>query len=643
MCEKTLPEIEELPEKREEENFPDRIFPALFLLLLLFCIPGKLLFSLTQYRLETLFSTSALAAFSIAFIFFARTGHWKRIRELFSRKSFLYPFLLLFLLPFLQMGTLSNSLGPENFFLPYFYLFLPLFSCIYGGSFRKKLPVIFAWTAGILFLITFCGTFSNKYYYHIIYGIPGNRNWNAALLLALSPFLLYFLFTFLRKKFHLSLLKSIFILLIPLAMVLYTLYHTGSLGTIVSIAGGCIFFLPAMLPTASLRKKTFLILCFLCILLAGLLFLSREKILPYLYKSGSAAERVELFSSAVTVLWKDTPIQGNTFAGIEEILSGNRSKNYFLVLNPAIRSPHPHNHMLYMMLGWGLVGGLIFWGIFLVLVPVIKSYFFLISEKGRYEEKLLFLSLVLLLTHAQIDLVLEVLPTGAITLLLLGLCWEKSFSGGKNCRNETFQLAGMGRIFCYIAGSSFLFFGVFLAGKQIAVMTLKEKLYSTGKPLPDKEQKKYIQSLAFLAPENPTLLYDLMLLSLRQHDPRTALFLAGLIEKGATPNYARTHSAKAHAFLMLGNVDASLEEFAKDAQQYPTAILPIYNMMQIAERNNKKQLLPLLKKEFEERIHILRLTKEEFSSMLKNPVNELMPWRYSDGDNYGNWKTRFAK
>lgn len=619
-------------------------FPGLFLLILLFCMPYKLFFSVVQYRQEELFSSPALAAFALAFLFFAIPEKGKYLYILFSQKLFSIPFLLLFLLPFFQFSALS-TLGAEKFFLPYFYLFLPLFACIFAGEFRKKLPLILAWTSGILFLITFAGAFSRKYYYPIIYGLPGNRNWNAALLLATLPFLLYFLFKYLRNRWQLSRRTALLLLLLPVFMAVYVLTRTGSLGTWAGIAGCGLFFFPALLPNFDLRKKAFLILCIFCILFGGLLFLSRDKILPCIYKSGSAGERIELLSSAITVLLKDTPIQGNSFGRIEELLTTNRSKEYFLVLNPAIRSPHPHNHILYMMLGWGIIGGFLLWGIFLVLIPVIRSYLLFIGEwgKGKNEDKLLFLSMITLLTHGQIDLVLEVWPTGALFLLLLGLCWEKSFVEGKSVPcGKNLTVTGGRKIFFYIAGISFLLFGTFLAGRKAAVAVLKEKLYSSGN-LPAEKFVSHIRSLAFLSPENPTLLYDLMLLSLRRNEISTALSLAEIIEKGTTPNYARIHSVKAHAFLMQGNVEGALKEFTLDAQYYPTAVLPIYNMMQIAERHNKKHLLPVLKEEFIHRRNLLHLTEEEFIAILKEPYYELVPWHYSKGSPYQNWQKRFAK
>lgn len=634
------------PEAKEKNGrCLKNIFPSLFLLLLLFAMPYRFIFCMDQYRDTMLFSHTLLAFFVLSFLLFMLQKKFEKFFLLFSGKEFAVPFVFLLILPLLFLPDFF-SIGFEGVFFGYFYLFLPLFACINGHFFRENLPKIFSYTGGILLCVTFCGLlFFPRYYYHFLYGFPGNRNWNSSLLLTVLPFTFYSLFHFLKNKRHFSTTSSLLLLCPPAAAAIYILIHIASLGSFISMGAAAVFALLFLVNT-SWRKKLFFFFCILAFFMLAVGFFTFPKILPKLYKAGSAGERVELIKSAGNTLLYHTPIlSGNSFGRIEQLLTANRGKEYFKTLNVAVRSPHPHNHILYVMLGWGVPGGLLFWGILLLLYPVLKSFFLLAEEKGKGEEKLLFLALIMLLTHAQVDLIMEILPNGALALLLLGLCWERSYC---RRRKEDVEKIFSSRfpVCCkyisYIFASLLLFSALLLTVRQIGTFYWKEKLFY-AEDLPEKKRKEYSHFLASLHPFHAPLLYDLLCLSLRKNDPHTALYLADLIRKGPVPDYARIHFAKGQIFLMLGKGSDALEEYRLDAEKYPYAILPVFNMISIAENDHKKHLLPMLKKEFQTRIQALKITQEEFSLMLKDSHNELAPWRYSKENIFENWKKRFQK
>ena len=172
-------------------------------------------------------------------------------------------------------------------------------------------------------------------------------------------------------------------------------------------------------------------------------------------------------------------------------------------------------------------------------------------------------------------------------------------------------------------------------------MILKEKLFY-GK-FTEKEAFLLAEKLSLLAPKDPVLLYDLLLFSLRNGNARMALSLSSLIREGPVPDYARIHMARGQIFLMLGEIDRSLEEYRLDAERYPLAVLPVYNMIQIAERNGREPLLPLLKEELERRKTVLKLSDEEFAAILRDPRKELIPWHCTSGSIYENWKKHFSR
>lgn len=634
---------------RERENFfLLSCLPVLFLLLLLFAMPYRLFLCMAQYRQEELFSASALAGFALAFTLWVLPEKWKNICTLFRKKSFTVPFLLLCLLPLFHIPSFFKC-GAAGFFIPYFYLLLPLFGCVFAEEFREKLPKVLAWAGGILLLVTFAGFFWKAYRYHFFHGIAGNKNWNSSLILVTLPFTIFFLYRYLREKKGFSLKTALFITALPAMAGIYILTCIASLGVFFSLVTGTVYMLLLFLPSLKWRKMAVILLGAAAVAGGICFYMLQEKILPAIYESGSAGERLELLKSTYTALAADTPLTGNLFASIENILTGCRTEEYFKVLNPAIRSTHPHNHFLYMMLGFGLFGGFFLWGVFLVFLPVLKSFFLIAEEKGRWEEKLLLLALIMLLAHGQVDLVLDILPNGAIALLLLGLCWERTFCFGREKGFPSEKGADLQKLFpekgknlCIVCSLILLLFPVYLAGTQVGVFYAKEKIFYSEN-LSAEDWEKYKNILVFLAEKKPQLMYDLLLNALKRGKADTALALSEKIRESAVADYARIHSARGQAFLMLGDVERALEEYKLDAERYPSAVLPIYNMIQIASRNGKKELVLLLQKEFARRAELLKMSQKEFLAILANPHNELAPWHYTEGSIYENWKKRFFR
>ncbi len=640
--------MRKLPEKSiENTNGGRSVFPGIFLLLAAVSIPARLFLSMDQYRNEVLFSHTALAGIALAFLVFSLPEKYVKKYAFLSCKSFFIPFTLLFLLPLCSVKLLPK-VGLDGFFLPYYYLLLPLFSALFAEDFRKILPQVFAWTGVIILLAsTVSLQLFPQHYYRILHGLPGNRNWNAAFFLALIPSLLYILYDFFKVKKHFSCGKTLLLLLIPSAAAFYLLFHTASLGSFASMSVLLCFIFLFLLPE-KWRKTTFTVLCCTGILAIMIFIFSFEKIEPVLGKAGSMGERIQLIKSSWDAILADLPPAGNFFASIEQTLSSRRTEDYFKVLNPAVRSPHPHNHFLYMILGWGVPGGVILWMFLLVLVPVIKSFFILAEEKGNIKEKLLFLSLVSLLTHAQVDLVMEIWPCGVIALLLLGLCWEKSFRRKEEKQISVPEKTEKRNFLCKYLAFLILLFPLFLAGRQAYILYAKEVLFHS-ETLEKETRKTLTENIAYIYPAHTSLLYDLMLSALHRKDPQEALFLSDLILKGPVPDYARVHYARGQIFLMLGKIDDSLSEYARDAERFPLAVLPVYNMIRIAERNNRKHLLAPLQKEFSRRISILKITQKEFISILSDPGKELTPWRCvknspdAGGNIFANWQKRFIE
>lgn len=278
-----------------------------------------------------------------------------------------------------------------------FYFVLPIFGAVYAGELKKPLlwAVLLLGGAdlGVLLWQCFAGLPP--------YGITGNWNWSATLLLAgiLAG-------TGLAGK------KKTGILLAAgacLMMLIYTFVPgwqayfprgTVAAGGMVSVAAAC---------CAASGKRARLIRWG-----AGLLLLAAAVLaLVYIEKD---VTRSSLAEGALQIV-KSYPLAGVGPGRFESEIPSFLPARYFDGEFPSERHPHCHNQLLQMMAEFGLAGAVLF-GVFCLIL-------FRAGRKCRAGEDagMLWIIAVLLTLHGMADVLLEAWPLHVIWLLAIGVLW----------------------------------------------------------------------------------------------------------------------------------------------------------------------------------------------------------------------------
>ncbi|MBR4664246.1 MAG: O-antigen ligase family protein [Lentisphaeria bacterium] len=284
---------------------------------------------------------------------------------------------------------------------------IPALACAHRKSFRQLLPVYVLAIGGYGFLYSAVGDLRGIWNA----GITGNVNWTAALFGMTMIFLGWFT---LECKQAGQRKMSLGLGIVGELLLFWQVWKIGSKGAFLAagLTALLFFFLRS---TAKIRKL--LIVLALLGLLAGSFWAVKhtDAIGRFINDDG----RVILWENAVSLI-ADHPLFGVRQGSYENEYMTYRNADYFFILNPAARSNHPHNHLLFMAGSWGLTG-LILWGILLFapLAVMIRKYY-------RHEtvdplETACFLTLCYAVLHGSLDIVMESMPTGFIALLCLGI------------------------------------------------------------------------------------------------------------------------------------------------------------------------------------------------------------------------------
>lgn len=549
-------------------------------------------------------------------------------------KGFLFCWGGLFIFTLFQWGRVPGGTLEELGGMEFFLLF-PLLSLIYSGEIRSFVRYFLALLGGYqLFLCAYHTPFLAENL-HIpghradwtlfMAGITGNANWTSSLLLLTLPFLLLFLHRLCRKWKVLLPVESV-ILLVPFLGGVYFVYKLESMGSILAFLGSC----GVMIFLFMGKRRKYILLGGGLLLLIFSIFLFLPGKGFSLYEAGNVETRLQLLLAGSGALL-EAPLTGYGHEGIVEgVLSGHRTEGYFLADLAAARSNHPHNEILMRLLLSGIPAGLLFWGFF-IFFPLWKAGKELEEEtvlpwkleKKEQERLLYFWALLFLLFHGQLDLVLFVWPLQEIFLLLLGVFWEECF-----CRERGVDGEKKIRFPCFVKGGLLLFSllllggGGFYAGRNLFSMKALRGLDFDPAISPEAKIEAGKKAV-LLSPHNGQALYKFMVFSVKERRWQDALFFADRFPFTLQKNYGRNHGFRGQILARLGRYEEAFFAYKKDGELFPLAVLPIFNMIQLASPAGKREYIGLLRKELERRKKLMGFSEEKFRLILQGRHNEM--------------------
>ena len=487
------------------------------------------------------------------------------------------------------------------------WIVLPLTVYVFHEAFRALLPYFLA-------LLGFFDLLVSAYQYHhgsLVFGIPGNTNWNAALLLVSVPFLAYKLYGFLKNRLHLPR-----VILLP---VIGTVAGSGawlfaacaSRGATLALGIASLVFLFLRL---SMRGKRILCGVVLVLALSGVLCLLGPAS-GWLKRFAAQEDRLVIYQSTLALI-AEHPLFGVGGVSFEDAFVPFKPEDYFKREHNAVRTDHPHNDILFMTASFGIIGWLA-WG-FLVLFPLYICFRRFLSLSG--EEKWMLFAFLCLLIHAQLDLIFVVWPLNIAALCLLGLFWRRAFFARE-------MQAGFHGAWCAVSVPCGI---VFAAGMLFCTVRTAYASQSTrmmrDETLPLSERLMRMERSIRFAPHEYKANYAMLAAAEKAGCPELVLMAADRLAKSFIGNYAHVHGFRGGALVRLRRFEEAYDAYLRDAENYPLSLIPIYNMAVISRMAGHPERIPEIEKELFRRMKARNITPRMLPMILREPKYDRAPW-----------------
>ena len=256
-------------------------------------------------------------------------------------------------------------------------------------------------------------------------GLPANRNWHAALIVASTPFLLLWIRRFFPRKGGCN-AAVVLLSAPPMIFSLIVLWRCQSRGVNLALLLSSIIVATAYLRTSCpLTRKTLRHLLFFGISIAfvasaiAILFFG-----DFIAHTIMRDVRIPLWGGAFS-LFSQNPLLGVGAASYESHYAYHIPLAKFLrSWYYTERSDNPHSHFLYMLGSLGVVGFTA--ALYLWIKPIIhclRNF-----HRLDFQTKLILFVFLALTIHSMVDIIMSVWPTMYIALILQGILWRECFS-----------------------------------------------------------------------------------------------------------------------------------------------------------------------------------------------------------------------
>ncbi len=605
---------------------PVWLIPVLFLFLTLFRNPTMFTMMGHAYYFD-FFTLGVLSLIAVALLF----ADFRRLAGTLMRMGWLpLTALLVFFAIVVGHFLVNGRLSIQHLGEGLRWISIPLLVCAYYDSFRKLLPLYFSFLClwNLLYIL-----FEMKRGIPCLFGIASNINWNVALIVISTPFLLYCLWDWLRNRCRIPALVPILAGGVILLFSAFLFVRLDSRAGYLSLSALLLIFGWLKL-SARFRKIALFVGCGL--FLAGSILFS-VFFTDSFGRVISEDDRLIFYDGAVNMI-VDHPVFGVGNASFEDQYVRYRPMEYFFTKNVAPRSDHPHNHFLYMACSFGILG-LCAW-LCLLLIPTGKVFMKLYRREPVSLLSCLYLfALLYILFHACLDLVFFVWPNALIALMILGLFWHECFVREKEC---VFP-AGTGiRVLSGFLAFLIAGWALFAAVRSFYSSYSAKRLMTHSMPV--SEMVSNVYHTARLCPAEYSPNYAMLYLTenVLQY-PELTVYLADIMRRSNIENYPGVHMGRGNAMLLMGNLKGAYESYQREAENFPMAILPLRNMIITAEKMGDETLVRKLQENMAFRVSARHLNPRMIEYISRNPHYDLVPWAIpteygGPGGHYGTQK-----
>lgn len=578
------------------------MLPIVFLLLALFAYPlfvPRIFYVVTWHNCLVAITPAILTMLAISFCCF----DYHRLK-LFIVQHVL-PSMLLSVITLICIGHYLSSpnLPVEYLFSSLAWVFIPLWVCLHHTFFSRILPyfLILLWTLN--FIQITLGLSSNA----IFRGITGNWNWNAALLIVTTPFLIYEI-TIIAKKIRVPLIFTFTFNVLIAIISLYYVYRSDSKAAWLALLSTLIL-MPLIIYKINSR---YFILLVIFLLLIGTVIVTNSNCMDIIASHLDNDVRIYLWRGTLDL------IRENWLTGIwqplfESCYASHNPTEYYLSVFAAERNVNPHNHLLFFCAANGVIA-LAAW--ITVLIFPIKSYL-----QKKYDVKnLLFLFVyVFLLVMSMVDTVLDVWPLNIIFLTVMGLLWGRCWI----IRPKSLFAITPHNRFIFTFGFIFLVLAFIDTGRNIASSYCfrRARIAMDEKKIPE---SKHWCDLSIAFKPNPENIYQAALIAF--YDIKNARqcikFLDMLKPYTGFDNYVHNNGLRAKALCVIGQQHEAIYYFEQEGKNFPLSIINWYYYLQTLKQLGITKKIEIVSSRLNYVLELRGWTAEQIPILLRQPNHD---------------------
>jgi hypothetical protein len=253
------------------------------------------------------------------------------------------------------------------------YAVLPLFGLVFRKELIRYLPVQMTAFWGLNLIANLLQIY---YYKTLPFGIPSNINWNAALILFSGAGAVYWIYSVLKKQ---KVMAGCLTALIS-AISFWLIFQCSCRALIPGLTGAVILALLIYLPSAKWKRAVGLMI--LASLAVGAVAFYKYAKNPETRKKILVDDRVFLAVTTPDMIMAAPMFGHGTPSFEQQFLPYYRQDAFFFLKHAPDRIDHPHNDILFVAAGYGLLGLLCIYGIiFYAIYTAYRNYH---NEKENY-------------------------------------------------------------------------------------------------------------------------------------------------------------------------------------------------------------------------------------------------------------------
>lgn len=601
-----------------KKNAIEFIVPLFFLTALFFVYPLfiiRLFKSIKLFGYFQVFNPEAVSLLALAGCLL----YINQIKNLFKKNSgFLIAFGIIFSIALLNYFKVANY-SADNFYLSLLWLTVPLFGCLY----YKHLKILLQYFLITLWILNTWQCIIDLFFKNPFFtGISGNSNWNAAIIIITTPFIIHAVL----KLSHVVKINALTVKIIKytvcsllLLVSLIFLYKASSKAANLALAAALAVLI--IFKTVNLKSRQVQIIISAGFV-AGIILLIAIVNTQTFANFAQGDVRLPLWHGALAVI-KDHLLTGTSPAVFESSFARYIPFDYYLRGNvAAIRNNHPHNHLLFMAASFGILA---FAGWCYLLFRPITQKLLDLKNNTNVTDCMYFFCIIVLLIHGMLDLTIYEWPCNYIFLLILGIFWHDTWASEKTDSNQNQSINPVGIILgtallipaCYTAYNN----GISSYWYRQTMLLLKnnqklEAFNACNKSLEYKLMPQAIHRAAMIA------LFDMK-------NPELCLKYLDMFDITPYENYSDNNGLKARALCIVNRPREALEYFRRESEIHPLMSVNWYFYWQTLKALGLRMEAEYAYDKLIKSLRIKGMTIQHIPIILRNPE---LDYQYLDSD-----------